>query len=47
MAFVEELNRQGTTVVRITHEAEVVRSYAQRTVRLAGGRIASDSANVN
>ena len=46
MAFVSELNRQGTTVVLITHDEEVVNTYARRTVRLAGGRIADDKALV-
>lgn len=47
MAFVSALNRQGTTVVLITHDSEVVQTYAQRTVRLAGGRIVSDTAIMN
>ncbi|MGD2176593.1 MAG: ABC transporter ATP-binding protein, partial [Anaerolineae bacterium] len=47
MAYVGELNRQGTTVVLITHDAEVVQTYAQRTVRLAGGRLVGDATFLN
>lgn len=47
MAFVDSLNRQGTTVVLITHDADVVRTFARRTVRLAEGRIVSDTAALN
>ncbi len=43
MAFVDDLNRQGTTVVLITHDADVVQAYARRVVHLANGRIVADT----
>ncbi len=47
MAFVDGLNRQGTTVVLITHDADVVQTYARRVVRLAQGRVVADTARWN
>ncbi len=39
LTFIAELNRGGTTVLLITHDAEVVRTYARRVVRLQEGRL--------
>ncbi|MCD6453248.1 MAG: ABC transporter ATP-binding protein [Dehalococcoidales bacterium] len=39
MAVFQRLNREGRTVVIITHEADIA-SQAQRTIRLCDGRIA-------
>ncbi len=39
LAFVAELNRRGTTVLLITHDAELVQTYARRVVRLRAGRL--------
>ena len=41
MALFQELNRQGMTVVLVTHEADVVR-FARRLLRFRDGHIVSD-----
>jgi putative ABC transport system ATP-binding protein len=41
-----ELNQQGQTLVLVTHSPELAARYAKRTVRLADGRIVSDTAAV-
>jgi energy-coupling factor transport system ATP-binding protein len=42
MDSVTELNRQGHTIVTITHSMRVVAQYAQRTVVLADGQVILD-----
>jgi len=42
MDSVTELNKQGHTIVTITHSMRVVAQYAQRTVVLADGRVILD-----
>ena len=44
MQLMQDLNRQGITVVVITHEAEVA-SYAARQIHFLDGRIESDTAH--
>lgn len=44
MALFTELNRQGRTIVLVTHDAEIAR-YARRTLTMQEGRIVSDEAN--
>ncbi len=44
MHLMQDLNRQGITVVVITHENEVA-GYASRQIHFRDGRIESDSAN--
>jgi putative ABC transport system ATP-binding protein len=39
LALFEELNRQGLTIVLVTHEADVAR-HAQRIMSIVDGRIA-------
>jgi putative ABC transport system ATP-binding protein len=39
MALFQELNRQGMTVMIVTHEPEVAR-YAGRTITFLDGRVA-------
>ena len=39
-----DLNAAGQTLILVTHNPDLAVSYAQRTVRLADGRIASDTA---
>ena len=43
MALLEELNRVGTTVIVITHDAAVVEQMQKRVVELKDGRIVSDT----
>jgi putative ABC transport system ATP-binding protein len=44
MQLMQDLNRQGITVVLITHEPEVA-EFASRQIHFRDGRIESDSAN--
>jgi len=44
LAMFDRLNRQGRTIMLITHEQEVA-SHAHRTIRLRDGRIVSDEQN--
>ena len=44
MHLMQDLNRQGITVVVITHEDEVA-AYASRQIHFRDGRIESDSAH--
>jgi putative ABC transport system ATP-binding protein len=39
-----DLNAAGQTLVLVTHSPDLAHRYAQRTVRLVDGRIASDTA---
>jgi putative ABC transport system ATP-binding protein len=43
MMLFEELNREGITIVLVTHEEDIAR-HAQRKVRFFDGRIISDQA---
>ncbi len=43
LALFQALNREGVTVVLVTHDPEVAR-HARRVVRFRDGRIVSDSA---
>ena len=44
MEFFRELNRQGHTIVVITHEKDIA-DYARRSIHLKDGRIISDKPN--
>ena len=44
MGLLQELNRQGMTVVLVTHESDVAR-FAQRMLRFRDGRLVGDQAN--
>jgi putative ABC transport system ATP-binding protein len=44
MALFQELNRQGMTVVLVTHEHDVAR-YARRIITFRDGRVVSDAGN--
>ena len=46
MALFEELNREGITIVLVTHEADIAR-HAKRQVRFHDGRIVSDEATAH
>ncbi len=41
MTILEELNRQGKTIIMVTHEEEVAK-YAKRIIRMRDGKIVSD-----
>ena len=45
--LLSELNRDGQTVLLVTHDLALAQSCATRTVRLVDGRIASDTADPN
>lgn len=44
MKLLERIHEQGTTVIVITHDLELVRMMNKRTVHMADGEIVSDSA---
>ncbi len=44
MALFQDLNRQGMTVVLVTHEADVAR-FARRILRFRDGRVVADEGN--
>ena len=44
MGLLQELNRQGMTVVLVTHESDVAR-FARRMLRFRDGRVVEDQAN--
>jgi putative ABC transport system ATP-binding protein len=46
MGLLQELNRQGMTVVLVTHEADVAR-FARRVLRFRDGRLIEDRANAH
>lgn len=44
MVLLQELNREGITIVMVTHEADIA-AYASRLLVFTDGKLASDSAN--
>jgi energy-coupling factor transport system ATP-binding protein len=44
MDLIARLNREGTTVVMITHDMDVAMNYASRMVVMAGGQVIADGA---
>ena len=42
LALLQELNREGTTIVIVTHDAQVA-TYAKRVIRFLDGRMVGDS----
>lgn len=42
MSLVNTLNQNGTTIVMITHDMDIVAKYATRTVVMTGGRVILD-----
>lgn len=42
MTLLRDLNAEGTTVVIVTHDMQLVTEYARRTIVVAEGRIAAD-----
>jgi putative ABC transport system ATP-binding protein len=43
MSILEELNREGITVILVTHEADIA-AYARREILLKDGQLLSDRA---
>jgi ABC-type lipoprotein export system ATPase subunit len=41
MAFLQELNDQGITIVLVTHDSKVA-AHAKRVVKIADGRVVED-----
>jgi len=46
MALFQELNKQGRTIVFVTHEPDIA-SFSSRTITLKDGRVIKDSKNEN
>jgi len=46
MSFLQDLNRQGITIVLVTHDAKVAR-HAQRVVEVEDGRVVADAVVVD
>jgi putative ABC transport system ATP-binding protein len=46
MALFQELNRQGRTIVFVTHEPDIA-AFSSRTITLKDGRVIKDSPNQN
>jgi len=46
MQIFQNLNRQGNTILMITHEAEIAQ-YAKRTIYIKDGKLAKDTINKN
>jgi ABC-type lipoprotein export system ATPase subunit len=46
MELFRELNRQGTTIVQVTH-SETNAAYGTRTIQLRDGWLVGDTANPN
>ncbi|MDN3953756.1 ABC transporter ATP-binding protein [Sporolactobacillus laevolacticus] len=41
----QQLREEGTTIIMVTHEMEIVRHYATRVLKIRDGRIVEDSVN--
>ncbi|PZU44370.1 MAG: ABC transporter ATP-binding protein [Microbacterium sp.] len=47
LGLLQGLNRDGTTVLVVTHDMQLVTEYAQRTIVVADGRIVADAATAD
>jgi putative ABC transport system ATP-binding protein len=45
MALLQELNREGATIVLVTHEADIA-AYAKRLIRFLDGRVVGDARQI-
>lgn len=43
--LLSEINKRGTTVLVVTHEHELVKSFGKRVITIADGKVISDSAD--
>ncbi|MBQ3968868.1 MAG: cell division ATP-binding protein FtsE [Clostridia bacterium] len=41
--LLNEINKQGTTIIVVTHEHELVHKFKNRVIEINGGRVVSDS----
>lgn len=46
MSFLIELNRQGKTIIMITHDMHLLSEYSSRTVVLSKGQVVADTTPV-
>ena len=46
MDLLSEINRQGTTVLMVTHEHSLVKHFHRRIVEIHGGKIVADTGKV-
>ncbi|WP_431803672.1 ABC transporter ATP-binding protein [Microbacterium sp. bgisy203] len=44
LTLLQDLNREGTTILVVTHDMQLVTEYAQRTIVVGDGRIMADAA---
>lgn len=44
VSLLTEINRRGTTILMVTHDHDLVRSFNHRVIMLDGGRIVADNA---
>ena len=47
VSMLTEINKQGTTVLMVTHDHNLVRDFQHRVIMLDGGRIVADNAGGN
>ncbi|KJL45109.1 putative HMP/thiamine import ATP-binding protein YkoD [Microbacterium trichothecenolyticum] len=47
LSLLSELNAEGTTIIVVTHDMQLVTDYAQRTVVLADGRVLAEGATAD
>ncbi|MBO5020946.1 MAG: cell division ATP-binding protein FtsE [Clostridia bacterium] len=47
VSMLTDINKQGTTVLMVTHDHNLVRDFQHRVIMLDGGRIVSDNAGGN
>jgi len=44
VSMLTEINRQGTTILMVTHDHNLVRDFQHRVIMLDGGKIVADNA---
>ena len=43
--LLSEINKRGTTVLVVTHEHDLVKSFGKRVINIENGRVVADSAD--